>query len=76
MLLIVAFSLGLASVLTAIGIALVLGKRLSKRTGIASRLDGPILARAAVVLPILSALAVTVAGIGVTLIAVNQARIL
>ena len=45
MLLIVAFSLGLASVLTAIGVALVLGKRLSGRSRLARVVDRPGFAR-------------------------------
>ena len=76
MLLIVAFSLGLAGVLTAIGIALVLGKRLSRESGLSRRLDTPGFRRVATALPIVSAAAVTIAGVGVTIIAVNQAQIL
>ncbi len=76
MLLIVAFSVGLASVLTAIGVALVLGKRLSGRSRLARVVEKPGFAQVARVLPAMSALAVTFAGIGVTIIALNQANLL
>ncbi len=76
MLLIVAFSLGLAGVLTAIGIGLVLGKRLSRQRRVAQFARRPVVAKLAGALPIVSAAAVTIAGVGVTLIAVNQAQIL
>jgi ABC-type nickel/cobalt efflux system permease component RcnA len=72
MLLIVAFSAGLAGVLTAIGMALVLGKRLSGRFG-ASRLGGhPLVARSLAALPVLSALGITAAGVLISYQAWNQ----
>ena len=76
MLLIVAFSLGLAGVLTAIGIGLVLGKRVSRGSRLHRAVQRPGFARIAAALPAVSALAVTLAGIGVTFIAINQAKIL
>lgn len=66
MLLIVAFSLGLAGVLTGIGLALVLGKRLSGRYGSTRLASVPALARALAALPVLSAFAVTLAGLAIT----------
>lgn len=75
MLLIVAFSLGLASVLTAIGVGLVLGKRIPRDSRVAKLVQRAGVGRFAAVLPIGSALAVTLAGVGVTVIAVNQAQI-
>ena len=66
MLLIVAFSLGLAGVLTAIGVALVVGKRLSGRFGAAGRMRGPAVQRAIGALPLLSAMGVTIAGALIT----------
>lgn len=71
MLLIVAFSLGLAGVLTAIGMALVVGRRLSAHTRLARGLSHPALARATAALPVLSALGVTIAGCGITWLAVS-----
>lgn len=72
MLLIVAFSLGLAGVLSAIGIALVLGKRLSGRSAVASRLRRTGVTRAVAALPLLSAAGVTLAGALITFQAWNQ----
>lgn len=66
MLLIVAFSLGLAGVLTTIGIALVLGKRLSARSARLRSLQRPGLARAMALLPVVSALGIAVAGVAIT----------
>jgi len=64
MLLIVAFSLGLAGVLMAIGVGLVLGRRTPGR---ARRLfERPLAARAVAVMPVLSAVVVTVVGLGLT----------
>jgi len=72
MLLIVAFSLGLAGVLSAIGIVLVFGKRLSGRSPFLRRLDRPGIARLVSAIPLLSAAGVTVAGILITVQAWNQ----
>jgi ABC-type nickel/cobalt efflux system permease component RcnA len=72
MLLIVAFSAGLAGVLTAIGMALVLGKRLSGRFGAAWLGGQPLVVRALAAFPVLSALGVTVAGILISYQAWNQ----
>jgi nickel/cobalt exporter len=72
MLLIVAFSVGLAGVLTSIGVALVVGKRLSGRFGAAERLSGPATERAIAALPLLSAVGVTIAGALITYQAWNQ----
>jgi ABC-type nickel/cobalt efflux system permease component RcnA len=72
MLLIVAFSLGLAGVLVAIGLALVLGRRLSGRAGANRVLLSPSAARFARALPVLSAIAVTLAGAAITYQAWNQ----
>ncbi|MGE0227592.1 MAG: nickel/cobalt transporter [Dehalococcoidia bacterium] len=72
MLLIVAFSLGLAGVLTAIGISLVLGKRLSRllpRGAVARHASA---ARALAYLPALSALGIALAGLLMTYQAVHQ----
>lgn len=69
MLLIVAFSFGLAGVLVAIGLALVLGRRLSGRAAFLRR---PAFERAFAVVPVASALAVTVAGLAITYQALNQ----
>lgn len=62
MLLIVAFSLGLAGVLTAIGVVLVAGKRLSERSHVRHALARPAVARSLRFIPILSAAAITAAG--------------
>ncbi len=72
MLLIVAFSLGLAGVLTAIGLALVVGKRISHRWQGVGRLDRRFFARAVSALPVLSALGITIAGIAITYQALSQ----
>jgi nickel/cobalt transporter (NicO) family protein len=64
LLLIVAFSLGLASVLTGIGIALVHAGRLFERI--------PTRGRLVHALPVASALLITLAGVGITLQAVAQ----
>jgi len=72
MLLIVAFSAGLAGVLVAIGLAVVLGKRLSNRPGL-SRLAGkPVFGHVVTALPIVSAFAVTLAGVLITVQSLNQ----
>ena len=68
MLLVAAFSVGLAAVLTAIGLAFVVGQRSLARRGTLTRLASSAAARA---LPILSAAAVTIAGV---LIALGAAR--
>jgi nickel/cobalt exporter len=68
LLLIVAFSLGLASVLTAVGLAFVYAGRLIKSTGAFSRLD-----RLARLLPIVSALVITCAGAIICYGALDQA---
>jgi ABC-type nickel/cobalt efflux system permease component RcnA len=68
LLLILCFSLGLASVLTAIGIALVHAGRLFERVP----LDGRLLR----VLPVASALIVTAIGLGITLQALMQTGLL
>jgi ABC-type nickel/cobalt efflux system permease component RcnA len=68
LLLIVCFSLGLASVLTGIGIALVHAGRLFERVPLNSRLLR--------VLPVASALVVTVIGLGITLQALLQTGLL
>jgi len=68
LLLVVAFSIGLASVLTAVGLAFVYAGRLVKSTGRFGRLD-----RLARVLPILSALVITCAGAAICYGALDQA---
>ena len=72
MLLIVAFSAGLAGVLTVIGIALVLGKRLSRYPGLLRSMQRPALTRIVSVLPAASALGIAVAGLLITLQAGRQ----
>jgi ABC-type nickel/cobalt efflux system permease component RcnA len=72
MLLIVAFSAGLAGVLTAIGITLVLGKRLSRRSRLVLALDRPSVSRVTAALPVVSALVIVLAGIAVTYQALQQ----
>jgi ABC-type nickel/cobalt efflux system permease component RcnA len=62
MLLIVAFSLGLAGVLTAIGIALVAGKRLTERSRVRGALERPAVALGLRAIPVLSACAIAVVG--------------
>jgi len=64
MLLIVAFSLGLAGVLTLIGVSLVVGRRIPARQR--RLLERPIVARAMAVTPVFSALVVFTVGIGLT----------
>jgi nickel/cobalt transporter (NicO) family protein len=66
--LIVAFSLGLASVLTAIGVLLVHAGRLFERAPVRGRLFQA--------LPVASALIITVAGLGITLQALVQTGVL
>jgi len=68
MLLVAAFSVGLAAVLTAIGLAFVLGQRALRRRQLLARAAGSAVARA---LPALSAAAITVAG---AVIAIGAAR--
>jgi hypothetical protein len=64
MALIVAFSLGLAGVLIAIGISLVIGRRLPARQR--RFMSPPAVGRRIAVMPVLSALVVTLVGIGLT----------
>jgi ABC-type nickel/cobalt efflux system permease component RcnA len=71
MLLIVAFSFGLAGVLVAIGLALVLGRRLSRAKGRAA-FERPVFARALAALPVVSAVGVTLAGLAITYQAWSQ----
>ncbi|MEZ4554393.1 MAG: sulfite exporter TauE/SafE family protein [Dehalococcoidia bacterium] len=72
MLLIVAFSLGLAGVLTAIGISLVLGKHLSRLLPTGALTRHASAARALAYLPALSALGIALAGLLMTYQAVHQ----
>jgi len=72
MLLIVAFSLGLAVVLTSIGIALTVGKKLTGRFGATGLLEKPGFGRAAAALPLVSALGITIAGLAITYQSWNQ----
>ncbi|MEO6398217.1 MAG: sulfite exporter TauE/SafE family protein [Tepidiformaceae bacterium] len=72
MLLIVAFSLGLATVLTTIGIALTAGKRLTGRFGGSKLAASPGFRRAATALPLISALGITLAGLAITYQSWNQ----
>jgi ABC-type nickel/cobalt efflux system permease component RcnA len=72
MLLIVAFSLGLAGVLTGIGISLVLGKRLSRFVPAARAMERPAFARVITVMPAVSALGIAAAGFLMTLQAMQQ----
>jgi ABC-type nickel/cobalt efflux system permease component RcnA len=70
MLLIVAFSLGLAGVLIAVGCSLVLGRKLPARQ---KRLfEHPLARRAIAVMPVVSAVIVTVVGLGLTYQAVGR----
>lgn len=70
MLLIVAFSLGLAGVLIAIGCSLVLGRKLPARQ---RRLfEHPLATRLVAVLPVVSAIVVTLVGVGLTYQAVGR----
>ena len=68
MVLVAAFSVGLAIVLTGIGLAFVFGQRALRRRHLLSRVGGSAIARA---LPTLSAAAITVAGV---IIAIGAAR--
>jgi len=68
MVLVAAFSVGLAIVLTGIGLAFVFGQRALRRHRVLSRLGGSAIARA---LPAVSAAAITVAGV---VIAIGAAR--
>jgi ABC-type nickel/cobalt efflux system permease component RcnA len=68
MILVAAFSIGLAGILTGIGLALVFGQRYVRRSGRALRLPGSRLVR---YLPSVSAAVITVAGL---IIAVGAAR--
>ena len=72
MLLIVAFSAGLAAVLTAIGLALVFGKRLGERSRLRGTLQRPVFARLVSALPVLSAAGITLAGLAITYQAFQQ----
>ena len=72
MLLIVAFSLGLAMVLTTIGIALTVGKRLTGRFGATALFERPAFGRVATALPVISALGITLAGLAITYQSWNQ----
>jgi len=72
MLLIVAFSAGLAAVLTAIGLALVFGKRLGERSRLRGALQRPVFARLVSALPVLSAAGITLAGLAITYQAFQQ----
>jgi len=64
MLLIVAFSLGLAGVLTAIGISLVFGKRIPERQR--RFVERPAFQKLVRAMPVFSALVVMLVGIGIT----------
>jgi ABC-type nickel/cobalt efflux system permease component RcnA len=64
MLLIVAFSLGLAGVLTGIGVSLVLGRRIPERHR--RLLERPLATRLVATMPVLSALVVMLVGVGIT----------
>ncbi len=70
MLLIVAFSLGLAGVLIAIGCSLVLGRKIPARQK--RLLKHPVAARLVAVLPVVSAVVVTLVGVGLTYQAVGR----
>jgi nickel/cobalt exporter len=70
MLLIVAFSLGLAGVLMAIGVSLVLGRRFSGRQR--GLFEHPLAVRALAVMPVVSAVVVTLVGVGLTYQAVAR----
>jgi ABC-type nickel/cobalt efflux system permease component RcnA len=72
MLLIVAFSLGLAGVLTGIGIAFVVGKHLTQRSRLKRVVERPLVLRLARALPIVSAAAITIAGCAITYQAWSQ----
>ena len=64
MLLIVAFSLGLAGVLMALGVSLVLGRKIPARQR--RIFQHPLVARAVTAMPVISAVIVTVVGLGLT----------
>ena len=70
MLLIVAFSMGLAGVLMALGVSLVLGRKVPARQR--RLLEHPVVARGIAVMPVLSAVIVTVVGLGLTYQAVGR----
>ena len=70
MLLIVAFSLGLAGVLMGIGVSLVLGRRIPARQR--RYFEYPIVRRAVAVMPVVSAVIVTLVGVGLTYQAVAR----
>ena len=72
MLLIVAFSAGLAGVLVAIGFAVVLGKHLSRRPALSAIAGQPLAGRLLAAVPIVSALAVTLAGVAITVQSLQQ----
>lgn len=67
-----AFSFGLAVVLSGIGVALVLGRRLPARSALGTRLGHPALRRLGTALPVLSAAGVTLAGMLITYQALQQ----
>jgi len=70
MLLIVAFSLGLAGVLVGIGLSLVLSRRLPARQR--KLLSHPLVGKLVAVMPVISALIVTAVGLGLTYQAVGR----
>lgn len=70
MLLIVAFSLGLAGVLIAIGVSLVLGRKIPARQR--RFLDQPLIQRAVTAMPVISAFVVMAVGVGLTYQAVAR----
>jgi hypothetical protein len=70
MLLIVAFSLGLAGVLVALGISLTLGRKVSSRQR--RFFAHPLVSRAVTAMPVISAVVVTVVGLGLTYQAVGR----
>ena len=78
--LIVAFSVGLATVLTSIGFALVFARTLPERMPLLRRLgqraNGRVAGFAITAIPVASALAVVLAGVVVTLRALSQQGIL
>jgi ABC-type nickel/cobalt efflux system permease component RcnA len=72
MLLIVAFSLGLAGVLTTIGLAVVAGRRISRRGRLPRLLAWAPAGRVVTVFPALSAACVTMIGLALTFQAWNR----
>jgi MFS family permease len=70
MLLIVAFSLGLAGVLIAIGVSLILGKRIPESRQ--RMFQHPLVGRAMAALPVVSAFVAMVAGLAITYQVWNQ----